>query len=160
LTEGHSNWDGIIRGVSNGSTPISFSGAGDTKPLLSIRKKSANIKDVAQILSTGVFVGTSDDFIFRVVKNGTLTGASFTSIDGFFEKDTSATSISGGYIVYEDYVRGGSGTGSGASSEDFSDSINAFVGDNNGVSEIFTVVATSLTTTSSIYAKISYLEYL
>lgn len=159
VIEGGAHWDGIYRTVNSGTTPISFSSS-STKPIISLRKKSANIEELVQLLSVSLFSGSSDDFLVSLIKNPTLTGASWVDLSGYCQKDVSATALSGGIELYSDYIRGSVSTPSVSGANDLTESIIAFIGDDNGTSEILTLAATNLTTSASAYGRINYLEYL
>lgn len=159
MAEGGANWDGIYRTINSGTTPISFTAVA-TKPIISIRKKSAFIEELAQLLSVGLFVGSADDFLVKIIKNPTLTGASWVDVDGFCQKDVSSTSYTGGTEIYSAYVRGAATASSVSETNDLTDSFIAFLGDSNGTSEILSLVATNLTTSATAYGRINYLEYL
>ena len=77
-------------------------------PLTSIRLKSTNLGAV--VIPNGYsFMPTSASDYFEVVlvKNPTLTGASFGSLSTNVEFDTAATSMTGGEIVKLDYTSSG-----------------------------------------------------
>lgn len=74
-------------------------------PLVSFRMKSTNLGAV--ILPNGYsFMPTSasDYFEVALIKNATLTAASFTSLSANVEYDLSATAMTGGYIVRSDFT--------------------------------------------------------
>ena len=72
-------------------------------PLISVRLKSTRL-DAVSILSGAGLVASADTYDIRLIKGGTLTGASWQSAgtDSAIEYDTTATAVSGG-----DVVRGG-----------------------------------------------------
>lgn len=77
-------------------------------PLVSIQLKSTNLGAV--VIPNGYsFMPTSasDYFEVALIKNPTLTGASFSSLSTNVEFDTAATSMTGGEIVKLDYTSSG-----------------------------------------------------
>ena len=77
-------------------------------PLASIRLKSTNLGAV--VIPDGFnFMPTSASDFFEValIKNATLTGASFASVSTNVEGDTAATAMTGGTIVRSDYTSSG-----------------------------------------------------
>lgn len=77
-------------------------------PLVSIRLKSTNLGAV--VIPNGFnFMPTSasDYFEVALIKNATLTGASFASVSTNVEGDTAATAMTGGTIVRSDFTSSG-----------------------------------------------------
>lgn len=77
-------------------------------PLISIRLKSTNLGAV--VIPNGFnFMPTSASDFFEValIKNATLTGASFASASTNVEADTAATAMTGGTIVKSDFTSSG-----------------------------------------------------
>lgn len=77
-------------------------------PLVSIRLKSTNLGAV--VIPNGFsFMPTSasDYFEVALIKNATLTGASFASASTNVEFDTAATAMTGGTIVVQDFTSSG-----------------------------------------------------
>ena len=77
-------------------------------PLVSIRLKSTNLGAV--VIPNGFnFMPTSASDFFEValIKNATLTGASFASVSTNVEGDTAATAMTGGTIVRSDFTSSG-----------------------------------------------------
>lgn len=79
-------------------------------PLISLRPKltfNSLTNNVQIILRNISFLSSSADNLFvEIILNGTLTGASFASVndDSHAESDQSATAISGGTTIFNDYV--------------------------------------------------------
>ena len=77
-------------------------------PLASIRLKSTNLGAV--VIPNGYsFMPTSasDYFEVALIKNATLTGASFSSLSTNVEYDTAATAMTGGDIIRSDFTSSG-----------------------------------------------------
>ena len=93
----------IIRRTSATTVGTSF------EPLVSVRLKPGYTDGVAIPAQFGAFPTSSGD-VFEVVliKNATLTGASFGDSDStILQQDTSATALTGGTIVDTTYTTGG-----------------------------------------------------
>lgn len=79
ISEGSINKEGIFRTTNSDTAAISF-GSTQLKPVISIRKGSSFISEIAKIISLGLFASSADDFLIYVYKNATLTGASWTAL--------------------------------------------------------------------------------
>jgi len=83
-------------------------------PIVSIRLKSTALGAVVLPSSySAIPIGSTLDYEIALIKNPTLTGASFSSNSQNVEADTTATALTGGTIVDVQYVSGsnqGSGT--------------------------------------------------
>jgi len=156
-TEGEDAPTGQLRTVNNGITSRTFTTAGSTIPLLSLRKKSTELAFPLQVLESNVFANSQDDFLITVQINGTLTGASWVANTGVGEFDVSATAITGGTIIYSNYLRGATAGQSLLSIE-----ITKLTRDLNlgqtlaGVSDIVSIVATNITANANASAVINY----
>ena len=85
-------------------------GLGTRTPLISLRPKltfNALVNNVHLIWNNISFLATTADNLFiEIIMGGTLTGASWTSVDvdSHSEFDQAATAITGGRAIYQDYV--------------------------------------------------------
>lgn len=154
--------DGFIRTINNGTTVRNFGLLGSVLvPVLSIRKKSAYIKSTVQIVDVGGFANSSDDFLLTLVLNGTLTGASWTDVNGSCQRDVAATAISGGEELISYYIRGGTGATSVSLKSLFTDTLNVYLGsDVAGTSDIISIAVINLTSTASFLGFLNYKEIL
>ena len=93
----------IIRRTSATTVGTTF------EPLVSVRLKPGYTDGVAIPAQFGAFPTSSgDDFEVVLIKNATLTGASFGDSDStILQQDTSATALTGGTIVDTTYTTGG-----------------------------------------------------
>ena len=93
--------------ISTGSTLLSV--AGPLTPILSLRPQVAA---TVKFFLTGMDVFTASAVaMFQIIKNGSLTGASFTNVTGTnAQQDTSATSVSGGTVMDTGYSTTGTRT--------------------------------------------------
>jgi len=103
---------GLLFTANNGITVIAVT---SRRPILSIRPKATfnSIVNRGFIEPQGVEAEIgSGTALVEVVYNGTLTGASFTSVDAnsLTERDSSSSAISGGTVVLSFYVAGGGAT--------------------------------------------------
>jgi hypothetical protein len=159
ISEGGWRREGVLRTVYNGATARSFGASGSSVPVLSLRKQSAYVNIPINIVDIGAFANSADDFLIKVVVNGTLTGASFSNVSGLCQVDTSATAITGGNEVYSFYLRGSSTTGSQQTADIFNSVINLVLGsDLTGTSDVISIVGTNITATANLSAFINYKE--
>lgn len=111
-------------------------------PLISSRLKSTNLGAV--VLPNGYsFMPTSASDFFEValIKNATLTSASFTSLSDNIEYDISATAMTGGTIVRSDFTSSGVLSGNPLNESgryNFSLQLGVTIG---GTSDIYTLAA-------------------
>lgn len=126
-------------------------------PLVSIRLKSTNLGAI--VLPNGFsFMPTSasDYFEVALIKNPTLTGASFNSASTNVEFDIAATALSGGYIVRSDFTSSGVLSGNtinDASSYNFDSQLGVTIG---GTSDIYTLAVRVITGTGDGIGALSY----
>lgn len=159
ISEGGYDPEGQLRTINNGSTAISFTTIGTTKPVLSVRKQSIFLNVPIKLLDFQVSAATLDDFLISLRLNGTLTAPSWTNVSGIAQKEVSATAITGGVELYSFYIRSGSGGSLSQIISVFENSVNSFLGsDLSGNSDILSIVATNLTLNASIMASINYKE--
>ncbi|MGV8130856.1 MAG: hypothetical protein ACP5N7_02020 [Candidatus Pacearchaeota archaeon] len=154
--------DGILRTINNSSSGgRSISGTTANFPVLSIRKQSAYSVMPIMIKEVQAFVSSSDDVLLKIVKNATLTGASWVNAPtGYAQYDLSATSYTGGSDIYSCYLRGAATVGSVQSIiEIFKDVNNSALGKFiNGNSESMTISISNITSSSTIYSVFNYSE--
>lgn len=139
------NPQGQIASANTGSTERTIGSNGVSLPMVSIRKASANISSSIQILDAGVFGNTDSDLLILIIANPTLTGASWVSNGGITEKDQSATSYTGGTVLYSLYQRTTSAGDSILITEIFRQIANTQIGaDLAGASGIVTLAVTNI----------------
>lgn len=102
---------GIPFSAGSGATPVGVTTTART-PIVSLRPKATfnSIENRGQILLFNVEgYASSVGALFEVIYNGTLTGASFASVDAnsITEADTSASAITGGQLILSFYVAAG-----------------------------------------------------
>lgn len=109
---GFENERGLFFTANNGATSISVT---TRRPILSIRPKatfnSITNRGLIEPQAVEAEIGSGDALI-ELVYNGTLTSASFASVDAnsLTEKDVAASAITGGTTLLSFYVSGGGAT--------------------------------------------------
>ena len=128
-------------------------------PIVSIRLKSTSLGAVVlPSVYHAIPIGSTLDYEVVLIKNPTLTGASFTSSSTNVELDVTATALTGGTIVDLDYVSG-SNQGSGVVSTGESYNFELQLGSSlAGVSDIFTLAARTISGTDDIIGAMSYYD--
>ncbi len=149
--------------AGNGATTISVT---TRRPVFSIRPKTSfgGKTNRGTVVPDSIDISSKDQIAFyEIVFNGTLTGASFSSVDNssITEKDVAATSITGGMVLASGYV----GTG-GPISANVTKAIAAklqklvlalnIAGD---TPDILSVVVTSLATATAVGASLQWREF-
>ena len=128
-------------------------------PIVSIRLKSTNLGAVVlPSIFHAIPIGSTLDYELALIKNPTLTGASFTSNSLNVELDVTATALTGGTIVDLNYTAGsnqGSGTATGDVEYNFDNQLGVSVA---GVSDIFTLAARTISGTDDIIGSLSYYD--
>lgn len=145
--------------ASNGATPISVT---TRRPILSIRAKELlnNVKNVGLIIPNDIEIlaATNNAFV-EIVRNGVLTGASFSSVDSasLAESDTSATAISGGRVVASFCVPASASVRT-SSEKGLLGRLVLVYSHLLGSSDTLSVVITSFTGTTSVSASLGWKE--
>jgi hypothetical protein len=128
-------------------------------PIVSIQLKSTSLGAVViPSVYHAIPINSTLDYEVVLIKNPTLTGASFTSNSTNVELDVTATALTGGTIVDLDYVSGsnqGSGVVSTGDSYNFDLQLGASLA---GVSDIYTVAARTISGTDDIIGSMSYYD--
>jgi len=149
---------GLKFSASNGVTTINVS---TRRPVLSARL-AANLNSqpyYGQVVFENIDVYSAGMFV-EIVLNGTLTGAAFAAVDATnsgVERDVAATAISGGIVLDSFYI----GTGGGAKRQSASVGLLGkipFAKNIAGVSDIISVVCTSLGGATATAASLSWRE--
>jgi uncharacterized membrane protein (UPF0182 family) len=80
-------------------------------PLVSIRLASTALGAVVLLKCVKLLPTTTDNYEIAIIKNATLTGASYSAVtsDANVEFDVTATAISGGTLVYSEFLTSRSG---------------------------------------------------
>jgi hypothetical protein len=129
-------------------------------PLVSIRLSSSTLGAIVLPSAVKVIPTSADNFEIQLVKNATLTGASYSAVasDANVEYDVSSTAMSGGTIVQVDYA---------ASSNQGTTALNpisAFNWDYQlgaslaGTSDVYTVGVKVFTGTGDIIGSLTFLD--
>jgi hypothetical protein len=125
------------------------------KPVLSIRLKSQykNLMVVPENY-TVLFPAGNQTLYVKVIYRGTLTGQNFQSVNDFVEVDTSASLISGGYLVDSNYIT----NQSRISFQDIPSSVKYLQSDINGVCDIMSICIKSSSGTPSVQCACNWRE--
>jgi len=129
-------------------------------PLVSIRLASTALGAMVLPSSIKVLPTSADDFEIQLVKNATLTGASFTAVasDANVEYDITATAMTGGTITQLDYVAS-SVLGNVPLNEPGSFNWDTQLGASiSGTSDVYTLGARTITGTGDIIGSISFFD--
>lgn len=129
------------------------------EPLVSIRLKSTSLGAVViPSIFNAIPIGSTLDYEVALIKNPTLTGASWASSNINVEEDLSATALTGGTVVQSTYVSG-SNQGSGLASGDLQYNFALQLGSTiSGTSDIYTLAARTISGTGDIIGALSYYD--
>lgn len=126
-------------------------------PLVSIRLKSTSLGAI--VIPNGFSfmpMSASDYFEVALIKNATLTSASFASLSTNVEYDTAATAITGGSIIRSDFTSSGvlsSNPVNEPSSYNFDSQLGVTIG---GTSDIYTLAVRVISGTGDGIGALSY----
>ena len=128
-------------------------------PIVSIRLKSTALGAVViPSIFHAIPIGSTLDYELALIKNPTLTSASWSSNSTNVEIDVAATALTGGTIVDLNYTAGsnqGSGTATGDVEYNFDNQLGVSLA---GVSDIFTLAARTISGTDDIIGSMSYYD--
>lgn len=113
VTEGETTKLGIAENITSAITGYRMAVANTFYPVLTIRLKAAALKGI--VLPTTFQAATVDNtsVFYRLVRNATLTGASFVDMpdaNAFTQYDISATAYTGGVNIDSGFVIGSGGS--------------------------------------------------
>ena len=128
-------------------------------PIVSIRLKSTALGAVViPSIFHAIPIGSTLDYEIALIKNPTLTGASWASNSTNVERDVTATAMTGGTIVDLDYTAGsnqGSGAATGSVEYNFDNQLGVSL---TGTSDIYTLAARTISGTDDIIGAMSYYD--
>ena len=164
FTEGTvKSFRGTLQSFNNGITPISVT---TRRPVLSIRPKATFNgiinRGIVSIQSFNIQVDTNG-ILLEIVQGGSIGGSpswTSTSDNSITEMNVSGTTITGGEVILSRYVSSANPVSAG----ELKESLARLRIDNglsvklDGVQEIFSVVATAQTGTSSVLATVDVSE--
>jgi hypothetical protein len=143
--------------AGTGITPKRLSSAGTYYPIVSIRLDSTHLNSIVKLHQVDILSPTVNYYRWIVLKNATLTGATWTSTfsTARVDVDTGATAVSGGTEMESGYI---------ASRELASLSLDNIYGQLSrtlaGVSDTFTLVMTATSNNADVLAQIGWQEIL
>lgn len=128
-------------------------------PLVSIQLASDSLGAVVLPQEMQVFPTTAGDYEIALVKNATLTGASYNTSDfPHVDYDVTATAMSGGTIVQQTYV-GGDNKGNTTSATPTGYNFDLQLGVSlAGVSDVYTVAVRTLSGTGDAIGSLSFID--
>jgi hypothetical protein len=130
------------------------------KPLVSIRLASTALGAVVIPYNVNFLPTTTDNYQVGLFKNGTLTGASYSAVasDANVEFDIAATAITGGTLVYAEFLTSRSGR-SALSGANASFNFDLQLGSSlAGVSDIYTLAVRTITGTGGGIGALSFFD--
>jgi hypothetical protein len=130
------------------------------KPLVSIRLASTALGAVVIPYNVNFLPTTSDNYQIALFKNGTLTSASYSAVssDANVEFDIAATAITGGTLVYSEFLTSKSGRSplSGATSSfNFDLQLGASLA---GASDVYSLCARTVSATGGGIALLTFYD--
>ena len=158
ISEGEPEKLGILVSQATGTSGRTMAVADTYYPVLSIRLKSDNLTGIVLPRSLQVATNDNTNVFWRLVRNPTLTGASWQphdDPDSFMEYDLSATAMTGGTNTINGFTVGG-----GASLIDIDDKAALQLGRGNlgTVSDIYTLACASPNTNKAALAVLNWIE--
>ena len=131
------------------------------RPLVCIRLNAANLESVVVPIKFDLFGLQQSAFVYRVIINPTLTGASWTSAgtDSSVEYDLAATGLSGGTVIDQGIFVGSNRGGSASITSndvDFSQQLGRTIA---GVSDIWCLAAIATTNNDHAVGVVTWQEH-
>jgi hypothetical protein len=130
------------------------------KPLVSIRLASTALGAVVIPYNVNFLPTTTDNYQVALFKNGTLTGASYSAVasDANVEFDIAATAITGGTLVYAEFLTSRSGR-SALSGANASFNFDLQLGSSlTSVSDIYTLAVRTISGTGGGIGSLSFFD--
>jgi hypothetical protein len=129
-------------------------------PLVSIRLSSSALGAIVLPSAVKILPTSADSFEIQLVKNATLTGASYSAVasDANVQFDVSSTAMSGGTIVQIDYVAGSN------QSQTVLNPVSLFDWDYQlgaslaGVSDVYTIGVRTLSGTGDVIGSLTFYD--
>ena len=158
ISEGEPEKLGILVSQATGTAGRTMSSSNTYYPILSIRLKSNNLTGIVLPRSLQVATNDNTNVFWKLVRNPTLTGASWQphdDPDSFMEYDLSATAMTGGTNTLNGFTIGG-----GSSLTDIDDKASLQLGRSNlgTVSDIYTLACASPNTNKAALAVLNWIE--
>lgn len=158
ISEGEPEKLGILVSQATATTGRTMASSNTYYPILSIRLKSNNLTGIVLPRSLQVATNDNTNVFWRLVRNPTLTGASWTNHedpDSFMEFDLSATAMTGGTNMLNGFTIGGGSTLTNIDDKAILQLGRASLGT---VSDIFTLACASPNTNKAALAVINWIE--
>jgi hypothetical protein len=150
-----SETEGQVRSYSSG--PLKTVGTAVT-PVISVRLAAGFQKAIADILSTNIHVQTTDEVIWTVWLNPTLTGSTFAINASYTQLDTAATAMTGGTELISGVLS--QNNNSASVSQDLLKLVNSLLGVSiAGTSQVITLAGRSRIGTADVLSTLVWREY-
>jgi hypothetical protein len=158
ISEGEPEKLGILVSQATATTGRTMASSNTYYPILSMRLKSNNLTGIVLPRSLQVATNDNTNVFWRLVRNPTLTGASWTNHadpDSFMQFDLSATAMTGGTNMINGFTIGG-----GSTLTDIDDKAILQLGRSSlgTVSDIFTLACASPNTNKAALAVLNWIE--
>ena len=157
ISEGGYNNSTYVFSAGTGISTIRLTTAGTYYPIVSIRLQSGYLNNIVKLAQVDVLSPTVNYYRWAILKNATLTGATWTSTSSttLTDVDTAATAVTGGTEVISGF----------ASSRELAelqiDDIYAQLGRTlQGVSDTFTLVLAATSNNADVCAQLGWQEIL
>jgi hypothetical protein len=158
ISEGEPEKLGILVSQATATTGRTMASSNTYYPILSIRLKSNNLTGIVLPRSLQVATNDNTNVFWRLVRNPTLTGASWTNHadpDSFMQFDLSATAMTGGTNMLNGFTIGGGSTLTNIDDKAILQLGRSSLGT---VSDIFTLACASPNTNKAALAVINWIE--
>ena len=158
ISEGEPEKLGILVSQATATTGRTMASSNTYYPILSMRLKSNNLTGIVLPRSLQVATNDNTNVFWRLVRNPTLTGASWTNHadpDSFTEFDLSATAMTGGTNMLNGFTIGGGSTLTNIDDKAILQLGRSSLGT---VSDIFTLACASPNTNKAALAVINWIE--
>lgn len=158
ISEGETNKLGILVSQATGTGGRTMAAANTYYPILSIRLNSNNLTGIVLPRSLQVATNDNTNVFWILVRNPTLTGASFinhSDPDSFMQYDLSATAMTGGTNILNGFTVGG---GSSLTNIDDKALLQLGRGNLGTTSDIYTLACASPNTNKAALAVLNWIE--
>jgi hypothetical protein len=158
ISEGEPEKLGILVSQATATTGRTMASSNTYYPILSMRLKSNNLTGIVLPRSLQVATNDNTNVFWRLVRNPTLTGASWTNHtdpDSFMQFDLSATAMTGGTNMLNGFTIGGGSTLTNIDDKAILQLGRSSLGT---VSDIFTLACASPNTNKAALAVINWIE--
>lgn len=154
LKEGLGSLTGRSRSADNGITKRAISTT--ALPVLSIRLKEEYKRSKISLNNFSIYVPENVDVLVKLIYNGTLTNANFADNSDISQKDVSATAISGGSVIFSQYIK--NTNQSSALSINVPETKEIIGARADGTRDVLSVVVQTISSTATCAVAVNFLE--